>query len=87
MKHPVSGEVLFTSPEQTISELHLVIIDDNRRKTVMVHLRPTRARPLVLWQGAAYDEAGDYTQAQVETRVLELLGADPAAVIANLIQR
>jgi hypothetical protein len=40
--------------------------------------------PLVLWSGADYDVAGDYTQAQVEARVLELLGNEPAKALENL---
>jgi hypothetical protein len=30
-------------------------------------------------------EAGDYTQAQVEDRVTELLGSDPGAALAALV--
>lgn len=43
--------------------------------------------PLVLWQGADYDAAGDYTQAQVEARVLDLLGPEPKVVLEGLYSR
>lgn len=35
---------------------------------------PAKRIALVLWQGDEYDAIGDYTQEQVESRVLELLG-------------
>ncbi len=35
---------------------------------------PIRPRHILLWADEAYDAAGDYTQAQVEARVLEVLG-------------
>lgn len=85
--HPVSNEVLFATVKQTISELDLVILDDTKRKVVSVNLGlKLRARPLILWKDAAYDTAGDYTQAQVEAKVLELLGEDPIKVITDLIK-
>jgi hypothetical protein len=67
----------------TLNELDVTIIDNAKRKRVMVQVRPC-PRPLVLWEGAAYDLAGDYTQAMVEARVLELLGSDPKAVLEGL---
>lgn len=38
-------------------------------------------RALILWQGAAYDAAGDYTQDAVDARIAELLGSDPRATL------
>jgi hypothetical protein len=52
----------------------------------MVSIHPI-PRPLVLWTGQAYDAAGDYTQAMVEARVLELLGNDPSATLSSLFNR
>ena len=86
VKHPITDEVLFTTQEQTISEIEVVTIDDNKRKIVTAQLRPLRCRPLLLWKGEEYDIAGDYTQAQAEARILEKLGADPVATIVALIQ-
>ena len=40
---------------------------------------PAKRIPLTLWQGDEYDAIGDYTQAQVEARVLEVLGDLSAA--------
>ena len=67
----------------TLNELDVTIIDNSKRKSVMVQIRPC-PRPLVLWVGDAYDAAGDYTQAQVEARVLEVLGSDPKTALEGL---
>lgn len=67
----------------TLNELDVTIIDNAKRKSVVAQIRPV-PRPLVLWQGEAYDAAGDYTQAQVEARVTELLGGDPKSVLEGL---
>lgn len=67
----------------TLTELDVTIIDNAKRKSVVVQIRPV-PRPLVLWTGEAYDAAGDYTQAIVEARVTELLGGDPKAVLEGL---
>lgn len=67
----------------TLNELDITIIDNAKRKSVVAQIRPV-PRPLVLWTKEAYDVAGDYTQAQVESRILELLGNDPKTVLENL---
>jgi hypothetical protein len=67
----------------TLTELDLTIIDNSKHKSVVVQIRPI-PRPLVLWTGDAYTSAGDYTQAQVEARVLEVLGNEPAKVLESL---
>ena len=69
-----NGEVRVQKPI-TVSSLDVTIIDNSTRKSAMAQVRPC-PYPLVLWQGEAYDAAGDYTQAQVEAKVLELLGSD-----------
>lgn len=67
----------------TLNELDVTIVDNAKRKIVSVQIRPF-PRMLVLWTGAAYEAAGDYTQAQVEAKVLELLGSNPASVLQGL---
>jgi hypothetical protein len=67
----------------TLNELDVTIIDNNKRKSVVAQIRPV-PRPLTLWSGADYDAAGDYTQAQVEARITELLGNDPKTVLEGL---
>lgn len=70
----------------TLTELDITFIDNAKRRTV--HAQVARIpRPLILWQGDAYDAIGDWTQEQAEARVTELLGEDPAATLAALFQR
>jgi len=77
-----TGEVRVQKPI-TLTELDITIIDNAKRKSVAAQVRPCPF-PVVLWEGAAYDAAGDYTQAQVEARVTALLGADPKAALERL---
>ncbi len=69
-----NGEVRVQKPI-ILSSLDVTIIDSSTRKSAVAQIRPC-PQPLVLWTNEAYDAAGDYTQAQVESRVLELLGSD-----------
>ena len=66
-----------------LNDLDITIIDNSKRKSVVAQIRPV-PRPLVLWEKEAYDAIGDYTQAQAEARVTELLGNDPKAVLEGL---
>lgn len=77
-----NGEVRVQSPI-TLTELDITIIDNAKRKRCEARVRPC-PQPLVLWEKATYDTAGDYTQAQVEARVTELLGSDAKAGLEKL---
>jgi hypothetical protein len=74
----VAGEAL------TLDKLEPVIIDDVARKFVVVRLHPA-FRPLPLWRGSDYDAAGDWTQEQAESRILDLLGSDIAVGLQALV--
>lgn len=76
------GEVRVQKPV-TLSSLDVTIVDNAVRKTCVAQIRPC-PYPLVLWKDADYDIAGDYTQAQAEARVLEMLGADLKAGLEKL---
>lgn len=82
LPHPVTL-TLAGLGEKTFTELPVTTIDINSRKRVQVLLRPFM-RELVIWSGDEYDAVGDYTQAQVESRVLELLGDNPEQVLLSL---
>lgn len=58
-----------------LNELDVIVFDHESRKLVLAKLHPA-ATPLPLWRGKEYDEIGDYTQAQINERILELLGED-----------
>lgn len=69
-------------PEK-VEELDIFYMDRPSSKVVLARLHPA-LRPLVLWRGKEYDDIGDYTQLQMENRVIELLGNDPNLVIQSL---
>ncbi len=66
-----------------VDELDFTIIDNPKKKFVYAQIFPI-AKPLILWENGSYDLAGDYTQEQIESRILELLGSNPEDVIENL---
>lgn len=66
-----------------LDTLNFTIMDNAENKSVLVQVHPV-PRPLILWSGEAYDAAGDYTQAQVESKILELLGDDPSKTLEAL---
>lgn len=68
----------------TLTELKCIIIDDVQKKECSVRIIPF-PKPLVLWDGNDYDNIGDYTQAQVDARILEKLGTNPAEVLKTLM--
>lgn len=47
------------------------IVDISDRKIVFAFLE--QIGELTLWEGSAYDSIGDWTQAQAEARIIELL--------------
>jgi hypothetical protein len=56
-----------------LNDLDVVIFDHESRKLVLAKVHPA-ANLLPLWRGPDYDAVGDYTQAQVEAKIKELLG-------------
>jgi hypothetical protein len=80
-----TGEVRTLRPI-TLAELDITIVDNSRQRLCRASIRPC-PQPVTLWSGDAYDAAGDYTQAQVEARVLEVLGSDVKAGLEALFVR
>ena len=70
-------------PPMTLNWLDVTIIDNADRKICAAQIRPFLA-PLVLWADEAYTAAGDYTQAQVEARIKELIAVNGAEVLTAL---
>jgi hypothetical protein len=70
--------------ELTLATLDLIIIDDSAHSVVVARLHPV-LRPLPLWRGAEYATIGDWTQAQADARILELLGSDIQAGLQALV--
>jgi hypothetical protein len=48
------------------------IVDNPSEKRVVAFIREL-GNPLVLWEDAAYDAAGDWTQAQADARIKALI--------------
>jgi hypothetical protein len=69
-----STTINLASGEQLVLDnLDVVIFDHQSRKLALAKVHPS-ANLLPLWRGPDYDTIGDYTQAQVEDRIKELLG-------------
>jgi len=68
-----------------LNDLDVTILDNSKRKAVIAQIHPCR-QPLILWQNESYTNIGDYTQAQAEARILELLGDNPSVVLQNLFR-
>ena len=68
-----------------LNDLDVVIFDHQSRKLVLAKVHPV-ANLLPLWRGPEYDAIGDYTQAQVEARIKELLGEN-LEKLQNLFHR
>lgn len=77
-----TGEVR-NVPPFTLTELDLTISDSSAQKRVVARILHI-PRPVTLWEKDAYDAAGDYTQAQAEARLLEVLGPDIRAGLEGL---
>ena len=65
----------------TLAEFRPLLIDDCSAKTVFAYLLPAPGR-IPLWEGEAYESAGDYTQAQAELRIREVVAADPSLALS-----
>lgn len=70
-------------PSVTLARISVTLIDSAWAKRCEALLGLVREK-LTLWEGAEYDEAGDYTQAEAEARILELLGPDIKAGLERL---
>ena len=65
-----------TSPQQLTGFEIVSFADSPALSTVTAQVRTNLGpRTLVLWRGEAYEAAGQYTDADIEARVLALLSA------------
>ena len=65
-----------TTENVDVSEVNVASISDNCVDTVVATILVipgTMPLKLVLWEGAAYTAIGNWTQAQAEARIIELL--------------
>lgn len=70
----LSKEVTVT-PAVTVSSVTVErLVDLPGQKIVRAFVKEIR-KPLVLWEGDAYDKAGDWTQSQANARILAIIAA------------
>lgn len=80
-----------TKSDGTIKEFAPVVLNnidyivsyDNTRKVATAIIKGVN-RPVVLWQGQAYDSIGQFTDQDVDARVSQILGSNPAKAISDL---
>jgi hypothetical protein len=71
-----------TFKSYNINEINITIIDNCKDR---VEIRITGfPYTIVLWSGIFYRLIGDYTQAQVEEKLKEILGSNPSLVLNKL---
>ena len=78
--------LIINNEQVEVSSLDVLIMDHESKKIALARLGPA-FMPLILWRGNDYDTAGDYTQAQVEARILELLGDNPQDKLQLLVRQ
>ena len=78
--------LIINNEQVEVSSLDVLIMDHESKKIALARLGPA-FMPLILWSGKDYDTAVDYTQAQVEARILELLGDNPQDKLQLLVRQ
>lgn len=77
-----SGKI--TTPQPiTLDNLDLIFIDNPKAKTLNVQASPLPIT-ISIWSGQDYTLIGDWTKAQVEKKLEELMGDDPAKFLRSL---
>jgi hypothetical protein len=85
MKIQLLAPVTIVFSSRVFSEIQYTIWDDGNAAHAMIS---GLGRRLTLWDAATsptYSEVGDYTQAQIVSRMEQLLGDNPAAVLSGLV--
>lgn len=64
-------------PAETTSLTEVTVLRwvDRPSDKVVVAFVKELANPIVLWEGDAYDSAGDWTEAQASTRLIQVINA------------
>lgn len=80
-----SGRINYPNPIN-FDNLDLVFTDNMKVKTVYATIIGI-PNPLILWSGDEYDRVGDWTQAQAENKITELLGNNPESTLRSLFPK
>lgn len=76
------GHVIHPS-KIVLEEITPNLIDNPTARSVFAQI-PKLPLHITLWSGDEYDQIGDWTQAQADARLLEVLGDDPATKLRFL---
>ena len=68
-----------------LDEIDFIVSYDNSRKSATAIIKGVN-RHISLWNGDAYDKAGQFTDNDVNARISEILGSNPAKVIEGLFR-
>jgi hypothetical protein len=68
----------------TVSKVDWSVCYDNSNREAYVTFHSPIGLRMTLWSGVEYDAAGQFTDAQVDARVAELLGEDLAVGLTRL---
>lgn len=77
------GQIINPPQININSEIFPIFTDNTYTKTVFAQIQNIPVQ-IILWSGADYENIGDWTQAQAESRLLEVLGDDPSAKLRSL---
>jgi hypothetical protein len=69
----------------TLSEIDYTVTYDDSREFASALIKGVN-RNVILWQGADYISAGNFTTADTDTQLKKILGSDPAAYITSLFK-
>lgn len=68
-----------------LNEIDFIVSYDNSRKFASAIIKGVN-RNITLWSGDDYDKAGQFTDKDVDARVAEIFGSDPAKSIEALFR-
>lgn len=81
---PSPVTIVIGSDSVVLDHLDLVMIDDPAHRRAVARLHPS-LKLITVWSGDDYTEAGDWTQANAEARILEILGPDIQGALQALV--
>lgn len=77
------GQIINPPQININSEIFPIFTDNTYTKSVFAQIQNIPVQ-IMLWSGSDYETVGDWTQAQAEERLLQVLGDDPSKTIRSL---
>ena len=66
-----------------LNSIDYIVTYDNTARVAMAIIKGVN-RPIALWKGEEYDAIGQFTDEDVDARVSQILGSNPASAISDL---